>query len=600
MPDVVPVLERHHQLSIQQLAQWLEHTIGADRFQDHALRAIYQHRKFVAGWRAPTDFSGVTRDLDLLVDQEFPFSQPRVGLGGPAEFLVWPHIEEDGLLCLPARPSAHEAIDQAQTALRDAYELVSLNLVEPPLQHFQDEFLSYWARDLGTKGRPMTSILTPGGPSRKVAVWHGNVWNIVAENETSLKKWSENRFGPKQNAFKTESAALIWLPAPLLPAQFPKTASDIWALSREIQSGRDVLRELAAKTPQRVVVVLGAQSNNGPCFAGVTAPAPSAKFLGKKRDTIQKGFRPGHVPAEIASSRFWSTGSQVVRSEVSRADATWIHGRDRDSNQRKLNEAKVILIGAGSVGAPVANQLAMAGAGCLVIVDPEKLTAANTGRHPLGSKYIDRHKAEALAGELRENYPHHHFEFRRESWQQVNSQEPQLFEEATLIISATGDWNTEDALNTWHVDRGKAPPIIYGWTEEHACAGHGVLIRPEKYVCLACGLAPDGTPKFRATRWPGSMLNQEPGCGAQYQPYGPIELSHTVSLISELAIDALVSDEVDFPHRVWVCRLQFLQSSGGQWSQEWLAHFNKRTEGGFEIQREWPRDPACRVCGVRP
>src|SRR5689334_14537211 len=110
MPDVVPVLERHHKLALGQLTEWLEHTLRADRIADQRLRTIYPNRTFVAGWRVATDFSGVARELDLLVDRGFPFSQPRIGLGGPAQFLIWPHVEEDGILCLPARPSDHDAI----------------------------------------------------------------------------------------------------------------------------------------------------------------------------------------------------------------------------------------------------------------------------------------------------------------------------------------------------------------------------------------------------------------------------------------------------------------------------------------------------------
>ena len=121
-----------------------------------------------------------------------------------------------------------------------------------------------------------------------------------------------------------------------------------------------------------------------------------------------------------------------------------------------------------------------------------------------------------------------------------------------------------------------------------------------KYVCFACGLNPDGTAKLRVTRWPGSVLNQEPGCGALYQPYGPVELSHTVSLNSELAIDAILGEIPEARHRVWACRLQFLHSCGGQWTQEWLNSSSYRMEGGYVVDREWARDPVCRVCGVHP
>jgi len=270
-----------------------------------------------------------------------------------------------------------------------------------------------------------------------------------------------------------------------------------------------------------------------------------------------------------------------------------VHDRGHDTNHHTLTNAKVVVIGAGSIGAPVVSQLAMAGVGRLVVVDPDRLTAANTGRHPLGSRFIGQHKAHALVGELRQSYPHHSFESHCARWQDVNDDEPQLFSDALLIISLTGDWDTEDALNTWHVDRAKSPPIVYGWTEEHACAGHGVLIDVRTDACFACGIEPHGKPRLRVTDWGGSELQREPGCGSLYQPYGPVEVAHTASLITELALDVLVGEKIRLFRRVWACTSRFLESCGGRWNPEWLTLSNGRAEGGFQTSCEWPSDPQC-------
>jgi hypothetical protein len=44
-----------------------------------------------------------------------------------------------------------------------------------------------------------------------------------------------------------------------------------------------------------------------------------------------------------------------------------------------------------------------------------------------------------------------------------------------------------------------------------------------------------GDPKWTVTRWPESTgERQEPGCGAVYQPYGPVEIAWTTCLVSTL------------------------------------------------------------------
>ena len=61
----------------------------------------------------------------------------------------------------------------------------------------------------------------------------------------------------------------------------------------------------------------------------------------------------------------------------------WVHGRGHDARQKVLAEKYVVIAGCGSVGGPVAQQLAMAGVGQSTLVDPETLTWSNIGRHPL-------------------------------------------------------------------------------------------------------------------------------------------------------------------------------------------------------------------------
>src|SRR5206468_2144554 len=123
------------------------------------------------------------------------------------------------------------------------------------------------------------------------------------------------------------------------------------------------------------------------------------------RDHMTRGFRPGKVPHKLVIRRRFG-GTALVKSSVERADAAWIHGRDQDARLPRLRDATVAILGCGSVGAPVALQLASAGVGRLLLVDPDRLRWANVGRHPLGASDIDKHKSSALAERILSSYPH--------------------------------------------------------------------------------------------------------------------------------------------------------------------------------------------------
>lgn len=72
---------------------------------------------------------------------------------------------------------------------------------------------------------------------------------------------------------------------------------------------------------------------------------------------------------------------------------------------KPLRSKRVLLIGAGNVGAPIALQLARAGVGQLDLVDQDLLQVGNTVRWPLGRRYAGQQKVFALADAIRNDFP---------------------------------------------------------------------------------------------------------------------------------------------------------------------------------------------------
>jgi len=77
-----------------------------------------------------------------------------------------------------------------------------------------------------------------------------------------------------------------------------------------------------------------------------------------------------------------------------------------DWNQERLTEAKVILAGVGALGNAVAQCLALAGVGTLVLCDPDRIELSNLSRMPLfRERDVGRLKVEAAAETLAELAP---------------------------------------------------------------------------------------------------------------------------------------------------------------------------------------------------
>lgn len=595
MPDDAGIMGRYLKEGINQIDCFLRQE-GALRLAPSEVRSV-KGRDYVAGWQFVLRTPLADHRLSIFVDRQFPFSPPHFILLDRPPFLEWPHVGKDGLLCLPRADVDFRQPDKVVgVLLSDANKLICESESGSNKNDFRVEFDSYWNR--GTTEQRARSLLTSGGPSRLVRVWRGKKWVVVGETEEQVLAWLRNLDGNKRQFDSTDPACLLWINEPLLPSEYPKNAADLYRIASSSPGGIGLLECLANIGSSPFYFLIGAESGSGPCFAAVrTCNATSVSPRGKRLDHTNDGFRPGRVPAGLRARRLFSSDASVSRMAVERVDADWIHGRGRDSRQRTLNVKTVLLFGCGSVGAPIAHQLAMGGAGRILLVDPDELTWANVGRHPLGADHVGSRKAGALSKTLQKAYPHSRFEGFDDTSHCFFTKHPALASQADIVVCATADWPAESELNIRQVQGEISTPVLFVWTEPHACAGHAVLTFPGG-PCLQCGFSHTGECKLQITTWPaGDQSEPEPACGAVFQPYGPIELLGTISVGASLALDGLLGRVKVATHRIWAGPETLLTDAGGSWTECWVGNNKERAKGGFQEDRTWERNPDCSVCG---
>jgi len=597
MPDV-PTLEQRRERAILELNDFLRQECGAVRLPDTDAARI-PDRNFVAGWRLKLQVLQQAREMNVCVERLFPFAAPRFQLIGGPPFLTWPHIEKDGMLCMgdetftvdPSQPVAMAR----QLLVEMAFPLLLQAENGSSREDFRTEFYSYWNATVRAGEPPVRSLLAPRGPSRLVRIWRGQLFAVVGETEDSVLGWLRNLFGNQKQFDSTESACLLWLNEVPLPSQYPKRSSDVSEMAGS-SGGAQFLSELAVNERRSIPVIFGSMSENGPCFGAVmVSNSERTNVMGRRVNPMEAGFRPGRAPRKLVAQRLFNSSAEVTRAKVERADAAWIHGRDQDPRQATLATRRVVIIGCGAIGAPVASQLAMAGVGHLLLIDPQVLAWANVGRHPLGAESVGFGKASELAKKLSVSFPHGHFDSRTDECSAVLEKEPHLLADCDLIVCATGIWSVESALNAWHVSGRRPSHILYSWTEPQACAGHAVAIKAGD-ACLQCQFSRLGDAKIVVTDWGSAGPSREPACGAVYQPYGPVELSWTTAAASALALDCLLDKISRSTHRIWVGPKALLEGAGGSWNAEWLRERQGREGGGSLEERAWTKDAMCPIC----
>ena len=578
---------------------------GAGRLEH--VRDNFGKRDYRIGWRVSVDYSDdVRRELYILADQDFPYTPPRIALADPPDILAWPHLEADGLLCVFPTDAAVSNEDPAgvvRLLLGEACKLIEESASGSNIEDFRDEFLSYWGLATDPGARDFTSLLEPQGPSRRISIWRGEKKRIVGEDRDTVTRWLTRRGIQKRGrTYNIDEGVLIWLPQPLIPAEYPRAAADVRALAEEHSTEAvDILDGLISSTTTDIEVVFGFNTPNGACFAGVTVPARKTSLgPGRGGDVLTRGFRPGRVPPRVLVRRFFSGASKVTKASVKRADHRWVHGRDRDSRQTNLRQANVAIVGCGSLGGPLARLLAQAGIGNLLLIDPESMEWPNISRHQLGAGSVDQPKAHEIASEIENAFPHiGDVSSKRVRFGPSTREVVEELTDCDLIISTTGNWSAESFLNETQKSRDDYPPILYGWVEPNAAAAHAVLISKEG-ACLRCGTNDKGRPILQVTTWPDeSDILQEPACGGLFSPYGPAELCWAHALLAETVIEALAQYPETSYHRAWIGRRDRIAAGGGTFTREWIEQMGDPGAGGITAERRWPASNSCPVC-ARP
>jgi hypothetical protein len=577
---------------VAKVGKWLAANTGARPLAEGELQR-YKMKGARCGWRLDVAIRDRQTALDLVIDSRFPRSRPRVALAEPPVFPSYPHVEEDGRLCIV---EDCDELDHSQpiailkAVLGGAAEILEQGMAGTNHADFQSEFLSYW--NPTAKGDVIHSLIDPCGGTRRVKLWRSKAGYFITEDRATLNAWLVNRTGkglPRD--VECPSALLLWLDQPLLPSEYPDTPEDLRALAARLGvPAAATLDAFLGHEQQDWVILVGAEVENGPCFAAVTIK--TSKHPGRNASKGTKGFRKGKAPPAVILEK--ARRGILARHRVERADPWWIHGRDGNADLTTLRISRVLMVGCGSLGSPIARLLAQAGVGEIDLVDPEQIRLENISRHLLGADTYGQNKASALATRLQRDFPHSRTTGHTSGWQKLAAERPDIFAQADLVISTIGSWSHEAELNVRQLETENPATILYAWVEPHAAAGHAVLIG-NRGGCLACGLSPTGQAQFRAAEFSAPTLQREAACGNYFQPYGAPEITAIASMAADLAIDRLLGRARDGDYRIASGREPVIARAGGTWTEDWRAATQNRPSGTL-VERVWRHDPVCPAC----
>ena len=188
--------------------------------------------------------------------------------------------------------------------------------------------------------------------------------------------------------------------------------------------------------------------------------------------------------------------------------------------QRRLKGSRVLLIGAGGLGSPLALYLAAAGVGTLGLVDFDVVDVTNLQRQVLhGTKDVGRPKLESARDRIRDINPHVHVEGYPVKLTSANAQE--IARDYDVVVDGTDNFQTRYLTNDLCVLLGK--PNVYG--SIFRFEGQASVFATEDGPCYRCLYPEPPPPGLVPSCAEGGVLGVLPGL------VGTIQATETIKLL---------------------------------------------------------------------
>lgn len=589
------IIENNNKLLLEQYS---------GRILSHKELVFYSEDLFPVGWRAFIETSKDTFAVDILLSSNTPFSEPRIALVDKNYFLQWAHVENKGLLCL--RQGEDSLIHSSSSEitkyyLSEAIKLIEENLIGHNKDDFITEFNSYWSYWCNRKRIQSTKVLffsKPEPPSRFVYYFNLDKTIFVCDSVEEGMKWLreyKNKLDFTEKDFT--QGIYFWLNYPLTPSLYPKSNLTVAPLVRKI--GEDeyrLLNHIVPSEPESINVFFGFDSGNGPALGGLILNEP-VEFQPPKQKKIFtrfKGFRKRTTAKSVANGYFTANGKTEALS-VQRIDYEWLFERGGTGIKSEMKNAKVCIIGCGSLGAHITKMMSQSGVSNFVLIDDDTLSWDNVGRHLSGGIDTDKPKVKGLKQNIENHFPgitHIHVE--NDTWEKVYRKDPTIITDCSLIISTIGNWDSEAALNHMFNTNDEFPPVVYGWAEPYSMAGHALAIQ-NLGGCFACGMDSFGHFKRAITKWDKSITTKRaPACGISYQPYAITDIAPIQTMITRLSLDILLGNVKYSQHRAWFGDLSVLAHIGGELYDNIYKYYNDFGDGNRYIIKKWKIQQDCR------
>lgn len=473
--------------------------------------------------------------LRIAFSKYFPLSFPDIYVDDAFKFRA--HVGSLGRLCLFDSSSILIKNNMEDQILIDCFDqaMTILNIV-PGSKKYNDEvwreFNSYW---LLIKNQKVYSCLNVGDIKfGKYQMLSSKGVSIVANTKNEAEVILQNKLEVSIDKDTLEEICMV-VRIRDLSSIIPLTKEFKWNNIR-----RYITRNTSSSVKKRFRKFLNKQVKHFTCYLLIIYPAKEGEIL--------FGFK-----LELNNNRLRkiekSLNCKIENIFYERIDYNYL--LLRGGAEPLLKNKNVLLLGCGSLGGYIANNLCQVGITNLDILDEDVFQAENIHRHLLGFDSFKpnqcKYKTDLIKKELESKFLYidvDSMDFTDRSVQDF-IQKPQRLANYDLIISALGEPKLNLEINKILANYNIKTPFLCCFNEPYGIGGHIIISNIDKNSCLQCLYTDPISSELVSFR--GSLVAQDQnfkknlsGCGSSFVPYSCFDSKQTAIYASRKSVEILI------------------------------------------------------------
>ncbi len=240
---------------------------------------------------------------------------------------------------------------------------------------------------------------------------------------------------------------------------------------------------------------------------------------------------------------------ELIPCSVRRCDKEYL--LDRGGAISNLSDKKILVVGCGSIGGYLVNELVKTGIKNIMVVDDDILTEENIYRHILGMEYVREYKSKAIIDYINKNIPKVNINSIQDNIEDSIYDESVILSDYDLIISSVGNHNVNRFINEYVVANKIETPVIYMWNEVLGIGNHVAFISNKYDGCYECFFGRNDNEiiydKTSFCEMGQSFTKKLFGCGSSFLPFSSVNSITTVITGIELIknyFEGRISDNI--------------------------------------------------------